>query len=407
MRITSASDTSELRTLPWNMPLSQWPGSIAAILPRGISRHTVRFIQLSDRIVAVKEIGEHRAYHEYQILHRLKDLKAPSVTPLAVVDQRISNEGEALETVIVTEHLPYSLPFRALFTRNQPAETVNKLIDALSVLLVRLHLLGFFWGDVSLSNTLFRRDAGEFSAYLVDAETGELFDNITGGKREYDVDVARINIIGELMDLQGAGTLPEEFDAIGVGDRLESRYHDLWDALTGEIQISTDQHWRIDEHIARLNRLGFDVGEMETISENSGKTLRLRPKVVDAGHFSREFYRLTSLSVHENQARRLLQDMERFRMSKGLHDLPVKQLADLWMAERFQPTVKAIPRDLTGRLEPAEVYHQFLDHRWFISERAGYDIPWSDAMTSYINHVLLHQRDERTFIAHDGGMQNS
>ena len=45
------------------------------------------------------------------------------------------------------------------------------------MLLVRLHLVGFWWGDVSLSNTLFRRDAGAFAAYLVDAETGELHDD--------------------------------------------------------------------------------------------------------------------------------------------------------------------------------------------------------------------------------------
>ncbi len=44
---------------------------------------------------------------------------------------------------------------------------------SLAVLLVRLHVVGFYWGDVSLSNTLFRRDAETFAAYLVDAETGE------------------------------------------------------------------------------------------------------------------------------------------------------------------------------------------------------------------------------------------
>ncbi len=49
--------------------------------------------------------------------------------------------------------------------------TATRLVDALAVLLVRLHNVGFYWGDVSLSNTLFRRDAGEFAAYLVDAET--------------------------------------------------------------------------------------------------------------------------------------------------------------------------------------------------------------------------------------------
>ena len=43
-----------------------------------------------------------------------------------------------------------------------PARPTDRLLDALVELLVRLHLAGFFWGDCSLSNTLFRLDAGAF-----------------------------------------------------------------------------------------------------------------------------------------------------------------------------------------------------------------------------------------------------
>jgi ABC-type xylose transport system permease subunit len=76
-------------------------------------------------------------------------------------------------------------------------DTATRLVDALAVLLVRLHVIGFFWGDVSLSNTLFRRDAGSFAAYLVDAETGELHDKLTDGQREHDLQIARTNLFGE------------------------------------------------------------------------------------------------------------------------------------------------------------------------------------------------------------------
>ncbi|MGL1604084.1 hypothetical protein ACSTI6_23390, partial [Vibrio parahaemolyticus] len=86
--------------------------------------------------------------------------------------------------------------------------TATRLVDALAVLLVRLHNVGFYWSDVSLSNTLFRRDAGEFAAYLVDAETGELQGNrLTAGQRAHDLDIARINIAGEIMDLEAGGRL--------------------------------------------------------------------------------------------------------------------------------------------------------------------------------------------------------
>ena len=137
--------------------------------------------------------------------------------------------------MLITEHLAYSLPYRALFSQYVRPETATRLIDALAVLLVRLHLLGFYWGDVSLSNTLFRRDAGAFAAYLVDAETGELHtDGLTEGKRLYDIDIARTNIIGELMDLQAGALLEPSVDTIEVGDRIVTRYTDLWNVLTAE-----------------------------------------------------------------------------------------------------------------------------------------------------------------------------
>ena len=89
-----------------------------------------------------------------------------------------TSDGEELPAALITQHLQFSLPYRSLFSRGMTAEHVPTLIDAIVVLLVRLHLAGFYWGDVSLSNVLFRRDAGAFAAYLVDAETGELHDDV-------------------------------------------------------------------------------------------------------------------------------------------------------------------------------------------------------------------------------------
>ena len=133
-------------------------------------------------------------------------------------------------------------------------DTATRLIDALALLLVRLHLIGFYWGDVSLSNTLFRRDAGEFAAYLVDAETGELHPELTPGQREYDVDLARTNIIGELMDLQAGGYFPMESDPVDVGDRIRTQYDLLWTEVTAEEYLPNDQRqYLVSERIRRLN----------------------------------------------------------------------------------------------------------------------------------------------------------
>ena len=155
------------------------------------------------------------------------------------------------------------------------------------MLLVHLHLEGFYWGDVSLSNTLFRRDAGAFAAYLVDVETGALHERLTVGQRRYDLDLARTNIIGELMDLQAGDMFDPEADPVAVGDDLVSRYEELWETLTSRERFSADERWRVSARIERLNALGFDVGELEITTDLDGTSLSIMPKVVDAGHHAR------------------------------------------------------------------------------------------------------------------------
>src|SRR5699024_9774339 len=136
------------------------------------------------------------------LLHDLNRLYTPAVEPVGVVTERYDVDGNALDPVLITKHLQFSLPYRSLFTRGVRQDTVARLLDAMVVLLARLHLVGFLWGDVSLSNTLFRRDAGAFAAYLVDAETGELHDELTAGQREHDLTIARTNLFGEFSDLE-------------------------------------------------------------------------------------------------------------------------------------------------------------------------------------------------------------
>lgn len=399
--IMAAKVDPALLDLPWDTPLEEWPDSLLAALPRGISRHVVRFVELSDRVIAVKEIGPTVAHHEYEMLRDLARLDAPSVIPAAVITGRRSPSGEELNAALVTEHLQFSLPYRALFRRHMGAESATRLIDALAVLLVRLHLLGFYWGDVSLSNTLFRRDADAFSAYLVDAETGELHPELTPGQREYDVDLARVNIIGELMDLQAGGFFPEEADPIEIGDRIRSRYYDLWNELTSTETIEADQKWKVAQRISRLNELGFDVGELRMSSVAGSTQLDIQPKVVDAGHHHRKLMRLTGMDVGEKQAQRLLNDINTYRMVSGKENLPLEMVAHDWVNAMFEPLIEAIPPQLASKLEQAQIYHEFLEHRWFLGEQSGHDIPYDEAVRSYIDTVLSTKRDEAVFIEPD------
>jgi hypothetical protein len=60
--------------------------------------------------------------------------------------------------------------------------------------------------------------------------------------------------------------------------------------------------------------------------------------------------------------------------------------------------IRSIPRDLRGKLEPAEVFHQVLEHRWFMSQRQNRDVPLAEALNSYVEDILRHRRDEAALL---------
>jgi hypothetical protein len=401
LQITAATPDQALLDLPWELPLEDWPARYLAALPRGISRHVVRFVRVSGNVLAIKEIAAQPAQREYALLRLLGRLDLPVVEPVGIVSGRGSYDGYPLEPALVTRHLQFSLPYRALFSQSLRTDTATRLVDALAVLLVRLHLAGFYWGDVSLSNTLFRRDAGAFAAYLVDAETGEFHDTLSPGQREYDLELARMNIAGELLDLQAGGILDESTDPLEVSDVITERYHSLWTELTVPESFERGDRWRVDARIRRLNDLGFDVGELTIATDVDGTSVQIEPKVVDAGHHSRRLLRLTGIDAGENQARRLLNDLDTYRAATGRQADDEEFVAHDWVREQFEPVVRAVPRDMRGKLEPAEVYHEVLEHRWYLSEQRGHDVGLMEAVRSYVGGVLVFKPDEESILGVD------
>ncbi|MEI2779008.1 MAG: DUF4032 domain-containing protein [Tetrasphaera sp.] len=398
--IIAARPDPALLDLPWDLPLEDWPKERLATLPRGISRHVVRFVKLSGRVLAVKEIKAELAIGEYHLLRNLGRLGLPCVEPFAVVRGRVDGAGRQLDACLVTRHLPFSLPYRALYSQALRPDTAARLIDALAVLLVRLHLAGFWWGDVSLSNTLFVRDAGAFAAYLVDAETGELRHRLSDGQREHDLEIARINIAGELMDLEAGGRLRGE-DPIETSEQLLVRYHDLWNELTAEEEFDADERWRVDERIRRLNDIGFDIDELAIVTDLGGTSIRIQPKVVDAGHHSRRLMRLTGLDVEENQARRLLNDLDSYRVATDRQAEDEELVAHDWLTHIYEPITRSVPASLRGKLEPAELFHEILEHRWYMAEVAGHDFRIEDATVDYVANVLPDKPEEKAVLAPD------
>jgi hypothetical protein len=385
-----AETAAGLLNLPWGEPLEDWKDDRLTEIPqRGISRHVVRFIAEDGEVFALKEIPERLARREYSILRRIGSMGIPAVDVLGVVVDR----PDDLDAILVTRFLDFSSSFRALFANPRGAHMTDRLMDAQVELLVRLHLAGIFWGDCSLSNTLFRFDAGALAAYLVDSETAEIHARLSAGQREYDLDIAFEKVAAELMDLQAGDLLAEDLDPIDTAADLVRRYRRLWAELTDEEVLQRhEQRYRIGERIRRLNELGFDVDEVELIDDpGGGSRLKLTTRVAEPGHHRRMLYARTGLDVQENQARRLLADIASFRgwlEQSEQRRIPEAVAAGRWLTEIFQPIVRAIPAHLRTRLDQAEIFHEILEHRWFLSEAAGRDVGTTAAARDYFARVL-------------------
>ena len=383
--------------LPWDEPLEEWQTPRLVNLIRGISRHVVRFVEYDGALYALKELPERPARREWTLLRRLEDQSLPVVEAVGLVTERSGD----LDAVLITRHLEYSLPYRALFAGAAIPDLRTHLLNALVELLARLHIRGFFWGDCSLSNTLFRRDAGSLTAYLVDAETGELHGQLSDGQRAYDLDIAQTNVVGELLDVDAEVGLPPDLDPDETADEIVRRYESLWEELTRDETFGPNERYKLEERLHRLNDLGYDVEEIHLEATPQGYRLQLDPHVVEPGHHRHRLLRLTGLDAQENQARRMLNDIARYREAlerKQGRTLPESVVASQWRQEVFEPTVAQVPDSLWIALPAAEIFHQVLEHRWFLSEKAGKDVGIDEAVRDYVKRVLPSQPPERVVL---------
>ena len=398
LRITGfGEEIAAISGLPWNQPLEQWPEDPALAEKRGISRHIVRLIRVNDEpdseIYAVKETVSEFANREYAALRELRRLQAPSVDPIAVVEGRKDSNGEELPCALATRFLPYSLPYRVVLSGALSPHDILNMANALALLLVRLHLLGFWWGDCSLSNTLFRRDAEGFAAYLVDAETGEFQKTLSDGQREHDLEIAHFNVAAELEDLALSGVLYPGMDPVRASDTVMKRYRRLWAALRDPQSLDPTDRRAVERAMRQLHDLGFAVEEVSIAIDGDNKVLKFQPKLVAAGYHTNRLRELMGLETEELQAKRILASFDRYRARESNLSTNVNEVAFKWLTEIFNPIVNSVPAEHVGRVEPAQLFHEVLEHRWYLSEAAGHDVGLDFACKTYISEVLPYRRD--------------
>jgi Domain of unknown function (DUF4032)/Lipopolysaccharide kinase (Kdo/WaaP) family len=397
-RLRARADQQAFLELPWSLPLEEWPQEILVEAKRGIGRHVVRFVHLNNAFYALKELPPPLAEREYGLLGELSERAVPAVEAIGVVSERIADDGDELPDILITRYLEYSLPYRLILGAAVLPAPEASIRAALAELFVRLHLAGFFWGDCSLSNALFRRDAGALSAYLVDAETGELEERLSDGQRDHDLTIAEENIVGELYDLSAELGRDVVDDPIEFAEDVRLAYEKLWTELTADEVFARNDTDKLDQRLKRLNALGFDVEEVELVRDGGEVRLKLQSKVVEPGHHRRRLLRLTGLDAQENQARRLLNDLTAYKTrlnSSTTSPISDAAAAGRWLSEVFEPTIAAVPEELQEKRAAAELFHELLEHRWFLSEKAGRDVGMEKATASYVEQVLRPAADEK------------
>ncbi len=396
LQLVAGAGVPTFTDLPWQQPLAEWRSGRLVEVPRGAHQHVVRFVAYGGRLFAFKELPDEDARREYRLLRGMVAAAVPAVEAVGVAYR--GGRQDDVPAVLITRYLDFALPYRQLFTGRVSPDLRMHLMDALAGLLVRVHLAGFVWGDCSLSNTLFRRDASTLTAYLVDADTAEQHGEVTDVHRAQDLDIAKLNIAGELFELEALHGLPGEMRPMETAANIVRRYEALWEAVTREEVFRPDESYRIEERLRGLNDLGFDVDEIELEGADDVRRLRLNPQVVESGHHRRRLQMLTGLDVQENQARRLLHDVGRHRAylqrAEG-RDVSEPVAAFAWLADVFDPSIAVVPEALRGKRDAAQLFHEILDHRWYLSERAGHDVGTETAARSYVDTVLRHTPDER------------
>ncbi|MDH3398757.1 MAG: DUF4032 domain-containing protein [Acidimicrobiia bacterium] len=370
--------------LDWTRPVEEWDSARIVDLPRGISRHVVRFVSYRQGIYAVKELPTAPAHRDYEVLRELETKGAPAVLPVGLIDRRTTDPTAEASAALITRYEDFSFSYRELLEGPGFGQRRNQMLDAFASLLVELHTVGCFWGDCSLSNTLYRFDAETIETIMVDAETAAMFETLSDGQREEDLEIMIVNVAGGMADIASERDLDLDYADLALGEDIAERYRAVWAELTDSPSIASDERYRIAERVKRLNDLGFDVQEIDLMPSEGGQRLQMKVRAGGRTYHRTKLKELTGVEALDNQARQILDDLYYFQAKAPRDEPTLKALTSVqWRVGEFEPMLHRM-RGLGEAIDPIQAYCDLLHFRYIKSVEAGHDVGTEAAFAAWV-----------------------
>lgn len=348
-------------------------------MPEGIHRHEIVFVAYSTGVYAIKELPLPHAQHEYEMLRTIETSTKHVARPVGLVERPWVDSDREWSGAVITAYVPHAFPYRHFVSGTAFGRLRESLIDALAGLLVELHLHGVYWGDCSLSNTLYRWDASAIEAVMIDAETTRVYAQISRGQRMEDLVIMEMNLAGEMADIAAEhGATLDDAD-LHIGADISAKYSALWQELTTSLIVTAGDHFRIRSRIDRLNELGFAADDIDLVPVDGGMNVKIRVKVGGRQYHSDQLRRIAGIDASENQARSILSDLAYHEARSGGTSPTRKAVGVIrWRSTVFEPLILDIVEDLPDA-DPYQAYCDFLAHRLMLATGFDHNVENADA----------------------------
>ncbi len=388
-----------LQDLPWNALLQEWPshGVVPLMVRRGESRHPVIFVEREGVRYAIKETTPHMAEREIASLREIDRRGIPALDPIGSVivpappvlleengpnglPVYTSGDRGYMVTQLAPRVIPHSLLYRIPFTR----KTKRRILSAIAILLIELHEHGVYWGDPSLANVLIRIAGQRIQAILADAETAEFFPRpVNEGLREQDLESFGESLMWQAEDLRYARGLPEDEELLDDKDfrYLEQRYRILRrEHRLLHSSFASETRFQFQHMLESLNERGFSLLGM------GGQAFQQFATVLP-GWYQRRIHELLGIHVPRRYARRFYNTIlgHQYHLSQNEgRNVSLEKAAKDWYTHYHLPAILFLRQHLTKGQDPLQAYFSFLEYRWKLSMKAGYEVPLEEAALSWL-----------------------